>query len=96
MNECFLTLSPQKTAGPRCHQCLRRTRATGNGERAKSAALRCDLDHSADRAFGASFPALVYLEQNWEGTMKVFLTVAMAAGFLLCVNTETWAAENCF
>jgi hypothetical protein len=27
---------------------------------------------------------------------KVFLTIAMATTFLLCVNAETWAAENCF
>jgi hypothetical protein len=28
--------------------------------------------------------------------MKAFLTIAMAAAFLLCVNAETWAAENCY
>jgi hypothetical protein len=28
--------------------------------------------------------------------MKAFLTIMMAAAFLLCVHAETWAAENCF
>ena len=28
--------------------------------------------------------------------MKVFFAIAMATAFLLCVNADTRAAENCF
>ena len=36
--------------------------------------------------------APVYRHTEPEGTIKPFLTIAMAAAFLLCINGGTWAA----